>query len=246
MELNWSTFVLEIINFLVLVWILHRFLYRPVLDIIAQRHRQIEGVLAEATRQREEGETLKKQYENRLVEWEGEKAAARKTLEGEIAEERGRRREELKVELEAERRKAQVIDERERDERDKRIEGMALDIAGRFATQLLTRIAGPEVERKLVEVALEDLPDLPPGELGELRRAWRAEEGAVEVTSAGVLDEVQRRALEEGLEKLLEHAVTCRYREDPSIISGLRIRVGAWMLQANLEDELKSFAEAAR
>ena len=33
MELDWTTFVLEIVNFLVLVWILQRYLYRPVLAL---------------------------------------------------------------------------------------------------------------------------------------------------------------------------------------------------------------------
>ena len=48
MELNWSTFVLEILNFLVLVWILKRFLYKPVLAVIARRREGIEKSLAEA------------------------------------------------------------------------------------------------------------------------------------------------------------------------------------------------------
>ena len=37
MELDWTTFVLEVINFLVLVWILRRYLYRPVLNTLAAR-----------------------------------------------------------------------------------------------------------------------------------------------------------------------------------------------------------------
>ena len=37
MELNWTTFALEAVNFMVLVWILKRFLYKPVLAAIAQR-----------------------------------------------------------------------------------------------------------------------------------------------------------------------------------------------------------------
>ena len=43
MELSWSTFFLEIINFLVLVWILKRFLYKPVMDVIARRREGIEA-----------------------------------------------------------------------------------------------------------------------------------------------------------------------------------------------------------
>ena len=46
MELSWPTFFLEIVNFLVLVWILKRFLYKPILQAIEQRkapHRQKPG-----------------------------------------------------------------------------------------------------------------------------------------------------------------------------------------------------------
>jgi len=44
MELNWSTFLLEIINFLILVWILKHFFYKPILDVIAHRRADIENM----------------------------------------------------------------------------------------------------------------------------------------------------------------------------------------------------------
>ena len=37
MTLSWPTFILEIVNFLVLVWILKRFLYQPILQAIEER-----------------------------------------------------------------------------------------------------------------------------------------------------------------------------------------------------------------
>ena len=48
MELSWPTFFLEIINFLVLVWILKRFLYKPVLEAVAHRKAVIDKTLADA------------------------------------------------------------------------------------------------------------------------------------------------------------------------------------------------------
>ena len=48
MELTWSTFILEIINFLILVWILKRFLYKPVMDAIAKRRASIEQSMQDA------------------------------------------------------------------------------------------------------------------------------------------------------------------------------------------------------
>ena len=48
MRIEWTTFAFEIINFLALVWILKRFLYRPVLDTLSRRRAGVERTLAEA------------------------------------------------------------------------------------------------------------------------------------------------------------------------------------------------------
>ena len=45
MELNWTTLILEIVNFLILVWILKHFLYRPVLRVIEERRAGIAAAL---------------------------------------------------------------------------------------------------------------------------------------------------------------------------------------------------------
>lgn len=49
MELNWTTFTLEIINFLALLWILKRFLYQPVRATLAQRRAGVERTLMQAS-----------------------------------------------------------------------------------------------------------------------------------------------------------------------------------------------------
>ena len=48
MEFNLSTFILEIINFLILIWILQRLFYKPLLEIIAKRKQFIDQSLADA------------------------------------------------------------------------------------------------------------------------------------------------------------------------------------------------------
>lgn len=48
MRIEWSTLVLQTVNFAVLVWLLHRFLYQPVLRMIDERRADIEKQFAEA------------------------------------------------------------------------------------------------------------------------------------------------------------------------------------------------------
>lgn len=40
MELSWTTFSLELINFLILIWILKRFLYAPIQKTILERKKE--------------------------------------------------------------------------------------------------------------------------------------------------------------------------------------------------------------
>ena len=112
MELNWSTFILEIINFLVLVWILKRFLYKPVLEIIARRQASIDKTLADAKQLHDDAESLQQQYEGRLADWDQERKQAREKLAEELHADRARKLEELKAALEQERERAAVAEQR--------------------------------------------------------------------------------------------------------------------------------------
>jgi F-type H+-transporting ATPase subunit b len=97
LELSWSTILLEIINFLVLVWILKRFLYKPVLAVIARRRAGIEDRLAETQRLHDEADALKAEYENRLSDWDHERRQARDALTQELDAERARQLAELQT-----------------------------------------------------------------------------------------------------------------------------------------------------
>jgi F-type H+-transporting ATPase subunit b len=48
MHFDWSTFALQTVNFAILVWLLHRFLYKPVLRLLDARRAEIDKQFAEA------------------------------------------------------------------------------------------------------------------------------------------------------------------------------------------------------
>ncbi|HLV93000.1 MAG TPA: hypothetical protein VKX34_07755, partial [Aequorivita sp.] len=54
MEINWFTVIAQIVNFLILVWLLKRFLYKPVLKAIDEREQKIALQLKEAAAKKEE------------------------------------------------------------------------------------------------------------------------------------------------------------------------------------------------
>jgi F-type H+-transporting ATPase subunit b len=244
MELSWTTFVLEIVNFLVLVWILKRFLYKPVLDVIARRKAGIEKRLSDAQELHTEAQALQKQYEGRLTEWQEERQQARQTLAEELAAERATRMQQLREALQQEQEKAHVARERQEADTLRRLEQSALQQGARFAARLLGTAAGAEVHDRLVQLFLDELSALAPEQVSRLR-ANAGQVGQVRVTSAFPLEPATRDRLQRALQPLHPESVSCEFAEDGELLAGLRVELGAWTLAANLQDELKGFAELA-
>jgi len=242
MEFDPTTFVLEVLNFLVLVWLLRRFLYRPVLAAIEARRAQSAKTIADAETLRGEATALKVEYRARLGSVDQDRATARAGIDAEIAAERTHRLAALEAELVADRTRRDTLEARERRDREAALERQALAIAARFATHLLDRLAGPELEGRLADLALSELDAQAPDKLEALRAALRDPGASIRVVSAYALDATRRTALTETLGKLAGRPVEPEFSQDPLLKAGVCILAGAWVLMANLRDELAFFA----
>ena len=118
-------------------------------------------------------------------------------------------------------------------------------MAARFAARLLERLAGPELEAKLVDLALSDLDALPPDKLEALRAALR--EPGVDIRGG------QRLSARRGAARRLRSGARTGWRaarlapnsaRTPCSRRACCIMAGAWVLMANLRDELSFFTAA--
>ena len=245
MGLDWSTFVLELINFLILVWILKHFLYAPVKAAIEARRERIAAELAEADSRRAEAEQMREAYEARQQAWEQERSAARAALDQELAAERARRLDALQAGLQGQRDKAAILDERRARDAERRVQEEALVLAARFGSKLLGRLAGPELEARLAAMVIAELPAISEGHRQALAEGT-ADPAGVRIQSAYPLADMQRGALRNVLQTVAGRDLTCRFSQEPELIAGLRISAGPLVIGANLRDELRFFAEAGR
>lgn len=65
--INPGILITQILNFAILLFLLHRFLYNPMLNMLAERRERIRDGLAEAERVRAEAEEQRQQYERELT-----------------------------------------------------------------------------------------------------------------------------------------------------------------------------------
>jgi len=244
-DFDWTTFFLEIINFLVLVWILKRFLYHPILGVVARRRAGIEKAMADARRIEAEAGELKQQSQRELAQWKEEKEAAQARLREELAAERERLMAELETSVAEERERRRVLEERQQADFKRAVEEQGIAQGAAFAARLLSRLATPELEARLYALLLEDLRGL----RAEDKRAV-ADAAApglqLRVQSAFVLDAARRAELAQALAEVAGKALPVEYGENPELLAGFQVSIGPWILHANLRDELKFFSGALR
>ncbi len=245
MEFNLSTFILEIINFLILIWILQRLFYKPLLEVIAKRKQFIDQSLADAKSMQQQAEEQRSLYENRQKLWEQEKQAALAALHQQIDAERRVQMAKLDTDLEQEKQKINVTLQRQQQELQRQAEKQALQNGTRFASMLLKQSASPELEARLFILLLDHLKTLPEACTLCLQMVGAKKSVPIKITSAYELTPEQRLQLEQKLGSLINSPINFQYHQDAELIAGIRMDIGAWVLNANLQHELTGFAEIA-
>lgn len=246
MDFDWSTFFIEIINFLILVWILKRFLYHPILGVVAKRRAGIEKAMADARRIEAEAGELRQQSQRELAQWKEEKEAAKAHLREELAAERERLMAELETAVAEERERCRVLDERQQYELKRAVEEQGIAQGAAFSARLLSRMATPELEARLYTLLLEDMRGLRAEDKRAVADAAVVPGLQIKVQSAFALDAVRREKLAHALADLAGNTLPIEYIENPELLAGFQVSIGPWILHANLRDELKFFGGALR
>jgi F-type H+-transporting ATPase subunit b len=155
-NINWTIFW-EVINFLVLMGLLIKYLYNPVTEILDKRSRIIKEDLEEAARRKEEAARIREKYEKQL-----QQARSRAQEIIEEAEKRGKER--AKEIIEAANQEAARIRERNREEiaRAKEealselrqeVANISLLVAGKFMQEKLEKAE----HQRLIEEYIKNL-----------------------------------------------------------------------------------------
>jgi F-type H+-transporting ATPase subunit b len=242
MQFDWTTFVLEILNFLVLLWILKRFLYQPVLAVLDARQARIKAEMAQAEKLQDDAAALGKQYAERLAQWTQEREQLRQQLQQELAQQRASGMEKIRQSLSDEEAKARVRNAATTASHEAELIRQAADEAYENVAAMLRRLASPMLTASIVHLLVEDLAALPKEQHESLRAA--AEKIAaetVEVASAHPLDDAAQQEIARGLAAVAGRSLPLALSSDPALIAGVRIAVGECLLHANLLDELAFF-----
>jgi len=243
MQLDWTTFALEVINFLALVWILKRLFYQPVLNALDARQARVRAETAQAAKLQQEADSLRQQYEERLAHWAQEREEMRRKLEQELVQQRAAGMERIRRALGDEEEKARVRDAARTAAHEFELTRQAAGAAYRDVASMLHRLASPALTESIARLLIEDLAELPQTQREALRGAVEklGADATAEIAPAHPLDDATVQDIARGLTAAAGRALRVTLAPDPALIAGVRIAVGECLLHANLADELAFF-----
>ncbi|MBX3605499.1 MAG: hypothetical protein KF788_09510 [Piscinibacter sp.] len=245
MELDATTFALEILNFLVLLWLLNRFLFRPLRANLAAR----------AATEAQQAERLRTEHEQldaraaalaqQAAQQEARRGQAERALAEEIAALRQRQLDQLQRELTAEREKARAAAQQELARARQQDERALRERAAAFVAGYLRRLATPAVEAAVVELFLDDLAQQAGPARAALRDGWdpgRDAAPTVDVCTAHDPAPAQRERIDTEVRALAGAAVQTRWRRDPALLAGICVHLPGHQLEASLRRGVDAFA----
>ena len=157
MPIDWFTVVAQAINFLILVWLLKRFLYKPILHAIDEREKGIAAQLAEAEAKKAEAQKERDDFQHKNEAFDQERAALLKKATDEAKAERQRLLDEARKDADSLRAKRQEALRNEQRNLSQEIIRWTQKEVFAIARKTLADLATTSLEERMGEVFVQRL-----------------------------------------------------------------------------------------
>jgi len=222
MQFDWSTLVLQTVNFAILVWLLQRFLYQPVLRLVDARRAEIEKQYAEA-------QSVEVRAKERLAAVEAEQAGiaveretALKEAAAESAHAAAARRARAEREVAAFLEDARKTLATERSQALGEVRRAALQLGVEIAARLLAEMPIKLRAEAWIERVERYLAALPKPQIDALTRQL-VDGVPLEVVTASVLPAEVEEKWRSRLRRSLCTQMVVNFGIDPALIAGVEL-----------------------
>lgn len=239
MLIDWFTTTAQIVNFLVLILLLRKLLYKPILSMMAEREAKIAEEVASAATMKEEAEKERSDFEekNRQLK-EQEKDFLRQARENaqndyKIA------LEELRQEVQT--KKGQWYQKLENDKEVflSELESKTQEEIFTIINHLLVDLADSHLEEQIINVFVRKLAEMPEEKINYIKGLNRGNELKLVITSVFPMETEQQELLREKLRQRFSDDAVVVFENDREIIGGIELSVGGQKLVWSIANYLR-------
>ena len=243
LNINWSTLLFQILNFVVMVFVLWRFLFKPVIKILDERSSRVTRALEDAEQREREAQDLRVEYEEKLAQGQEQVIVMRQQAQEELAQTKSQILDETRQEITAIRDKAQAEIE---ESRQQAIYQHRHEL-GRLVTALSARMiresTGETFQKASIEKFVDQLAALPVEDYRQTLGEGEVELLHAQLVSARELDAGEAARIEEMVRHVADQPIEVIYKVDPSLIAGASVRFGDVVIDGSVAGQLENLKE---
>ncbi len=245
MEINWLTFIAQIVNFLILVALLQRFLYRPIVQAMDRREETIRKRLLSADEKQQIAQQEAEHYQQMQQEFAQRQKEMLTEVKAEVEQERTALMQQLREEVEATRSAWQTAISRQQDAFLRELRHRATLQIQKAIRSALRDIADVSLEKQIINTFIHRIQNLSGDERQQLSTAMASQNphGGVTVCSAFEIPEHSREQIMQVVRDRLLKDVDLQFETTPHLICGIELRATGQKLAWSLENYLDSFEE---
>ncbi len=243
MLIDWFTVFAQIVNFLVLVYLLKRFLYGPIINAMDRREERIALRLEEAEQKKVEAVREMEAYQQKNKEFDRK----RDQMLASVKQESEKQRKDL---IQMARTEVDDLKSRWHNRILQEKNAFLQDLRRRAGRQIyavvrraLTDLADADLENRIIDVFVRNLETLGQEDLRKIRESIRKSGSKIVITCAFGISEDQRQRISEAVHHQLSEAGDLLYITNPDLLCGIELKAHAYIIGWNLEDYLKSMEE---
>ena len=243
MLIDWFTVGAQIVNFLILVWLLKHFLYKPILDAIDAREKKIAAELANADTKMTEAEKERTDFENKNTAFDQQRSA----LLGKATDEAKAEHERLIVQAkkDADSLRTSQMDALRNDQirLGSEITLLAEKEVFAIARKTLAELATVSLEERIGEVFTRRLRELDPKTKELLGAALKNSSQPALVRSAFNLPADQRAAIQNALNETFSAVVQIKFEDSQDAICGIELSSNGQKVAWSIANYLTELSE---
>ncbi len=247
MLIDWFTVGAQAINFIILVWLLKRFLYKPILDAVDAREKRVATELADADAKKAEAKKERDEFQHKNEEFDQQRAVLLSKATEEAKAERQRLLGEARQAADALSAKRQETLRSDAHNLSEAISRWTRQEVFAIARKALTDLATTSLEERLAEVFTRRLQEMDDKAKGGLAEALKFKSDPVVVRSAFDLPAEQRTAIQNALNESFSANIRVRFETAPDVVSGIELTANgqkvAWSISGYLASLEKGVEE---
>ena len=251
MLIDWFTVGAQALNFLILVWLMKRFLYKPILQAIDAREKRIASELADADSKKAEAKKERDEFQRKNEEFDQQRAALLNKATDEAKAERQRLLDEARKAADALSAKRQETLTNDAHQLNQALSRRTQQEVFAIARKTLADLASTSLEARMTEVFTRHLREMDGKAKESLGNALKTATEPGLVRSAFDLPPEQRVSIQNALNEtfasdpstLLRAGVRVRFETAPDLISGIEFSTNGQKVAWSIADYLSSMAK---